>query len=156
MGRQKAPENPAQIEGAAGFVNRLGADSAGTGRAARDPDPSLVGIGSLTGNRCGSATNPPSCRSLAEDSGKQWARIDMLRTLLLVIVLLIVIVIALVSFGIINLYQGSDGTVSIRTSDVEVGTTTTNVQVPVVRMENRVVEVPAVGVENEAPPANGQ
>ena len=80
----------------------------------------------------------------------------MLRTILLVIVLLIVIVISLVSFGIINLYQSSDGTVSIRTSDVEVGTTTTNVQVPVVRMENRVVEVPAVGVENEAPPANSQ
>ena len=80
----------------------------------------------------------------------------MLRTILLVVLLLIVIVIALISFGIINLHQGSDGTVSIRTSDVEVGTTTTNVQVPVVRMENRVVEVPSVGVEADNPPANAQ
>ena len=80
----------------------------------------------------------------------------MLRTILLVIVLLIVIVIALISFGIINLHQDPDGSVSIRTSDVEVGTTTTNVQVPVVRMEDRVVEVPAVGVDDGAPPANAQ
>jgi preprotein translocase subunit SecF len=80
----------------------------------------------------------------------------MLRTILLVIVLLIVIVIALVAFGVINLHQDPDGGVSIRTSDVEVGTTVKNVQVPVVRMENRTVEVPSVGVENEAPPANSQ
>ena len=80
----------------------------------------------------------------------------MLRTILLVVVLLIVIVIALVSFGFINLHQSSDGTVSIRTTDVEVGTTTTNVQVPVVRMENRVVEVPNVGVEEDDQPANTQ
>ena len=80
----------------------------------------------------------------------------MLRTILLVVVLLIVIVIALISFGIINLHQASDGTVSIRTSDVEVGTTTTNVQVPVVRMENRTVEMPSVGVEEDNPPANAQ
>jgi hypothetical protein len=80
----------------------------------------------------------------------------MLRTILLVVVLLIVIVIALISFGIINLHQASDGTVSIRTSDVEVGTTTTNVQVPVVRMEDRTVEMPSVGVEGDNSLANGQ
>ena len=84
----------------------------------------------------------------------------MLRTILLVIVLLIVIAIALVSLGIVNLRQGGDGTVSIQTRDVEVGTTTTNVELPVVRMEDRTVEVPAVvlqGDNAQAPaPANAQ
>ena len=79
----------------------------------------------------------------------------MLRKLLLLIALLILIVIALVGFGIINLNRGSDGTVSIETKDVEVGTTTTNVQLPVVRMEERKVEVPRIGVEDNAQ-ANGQ
>ena len=79
----------------------------------------------------------------------------MLRKLLLLIALLILIVIALVGFGIINLNRGSDGTVSIETKDVEVGTTTANVQLPVVRMEERKVEVPRIGVEENAQ-ANGQ
>ena len=74
----------------------------------------------------------------------------MLRTLLLLIALLIVIGIALIASGYVNLRQGSDGTVSIETKDVEVGTTKANVQVPVVKMETRQVEVPSVGVENEA------
>lgn len=73
----------------------------------------------------------------------------MLRTLLLIVALLILIGIALVAFGAINLRQGSDGTVQIETKDVEVGTTSTNVQLPVVRMENRTVEVPSVGVEDD-------
>ncbi|WP_114952780.1 hypothetical protein [Sphingosinicella terrae] len=73
----------------------------------------------------------------------------MLRTILLVIVLLIVIAIALVSLGVVNLRQGGDGTVSIQTRDVEMGTTTTNVEIPVVRMENRTVEVPAIGVTGD-------
>ena len=72
----------------------------------------------------------------------------MLRTLLLLIALLIVIGIALVAFGVINLNRGSDGSLSIETQDVKVGTTTTNVQVPVVRTENRQVEVPSLTVEN--------
>ena len=38
--------------------------------------------------------------------------------------------------------------VSIETQDVEVGTTTTNVQVPVVKMETRQVEMPSVSVTN--------
>jgi hypothetical protein len=72
----------------------------------------------------------------------------MLRTILLLIALLIVIGIGLVAFGVINL-RPSDTGVSIETSDVEVGTKVRNVQVPVVRMENRQIEVPSVGVENE-------
>ena len=79
----------------------------------------------------------------------------MLRKLLFFIALLILIVIALVLAGVINVNRGSDGTVSIQTRDVEVGTTTTNVQLPVVRMEERKVEVPRIGVdENEQ--ANAQ
>ena len=73
----------------------------------------------------------------------------MLRTLLLIVAVLVLIGIALVAFGAINLRQSSDGTVQIETKDVEVGTTATNVQVPVVRMENRTVEVPSVGVEDD-------
>jgi hypothetical protein len=71
----------------------------------------------------------------------------MLRTLLLLIALLIVIGIALVSLGVINLNRSSEGGVTIETRDVEVGTTATNVQLPVVRMENRKVQMPSVGVE---------
>lgn len=79
----------------------------------------------------------------------------MLRTLLLFIALLIVIGIALVGFGVINLRQDADG-VAIETRDVEVGTTTTNVQLPVVRIENRQVEVPSIGVEGDNAQANAQ
>ena len=71
----------------------------------------------------------------------------MLRTLLLLIVFVILIVIALVATGVVNLRQGQDG-VSIETKDVEVGTTATNVQLPVVRIENRQVELPSVSVED--------
>ena len=72
----------------------------------------------------------------------------MLRILLLLIALLIVIGIALVGFGVINLSRSSDGGVTIETRDVEVGTTTANVQMPVVRRENRQVQVPSLRVED--------
>ncbi len=75
----------------------------------------------------------------------------MLRTLMLLIVLVILIAIALVATGVVNLRQDGNG-VSLETRDLEMGTTVTNVQVPVVRMENRQVEVPTVQVQqgNEA------
>lgn len=76
-----------------------------------------------------------------------------MRIILFILVLLIVVGIALVGFGVVNLRQ-DDGKVAVETQDLEVGTTTTNVQLPVVRMEDRQVEVPSVAVENEA--ANGQ
>ncbi|HEX8640297.1 MAG TPA: hypothetical protein VF704_03980 [Allosphingosinicella sp.] len=79
----------------------------------------------------------------------------MLRTLLLFIALLVVIGIALVALGVVNLRQDGDG-VAIETRDVEVGTTVKNVQVPVVRMENRQVEVPSVGVQDGNAAANAQ
>jgi uncharacterized protein YxeA len=73
----------------------------------------------------------------------------MLRTLLLIVALLILIGIALVGFGAINLTRGSNGSVQIETKDVEIGKSLTNDQVPVVRMENRQVDIPSVGVEDD-------
>jgi hypothetical protein len=80
----------------------------------------------------------------------------MLRTLLLLIALVVLIGIALVGFGVINLNRSDNGAVTIETRDVEVGTTTANVQVPAVRMENRQVEVPAVRVEDLNQQTNAQ
>ena len=80
----------------------------------------------------------------------------MLRTLLLLIALLILIVIGLVALGVINLNTSGDGGVTIQTRDVEVGTTEKNVQLPVVRLENRKVEVPSVGVEDGNQQVNAQ
>ena len=74
----------------------------------------------------------------------------MLRTLLILIALIVVIGIALVSFGVVNLSRSGDGTVTLETRDVEVGTTTTNVSMPVVRTEQKQVEVPSIGVADES------
>ena len=78
----------------------------------------------------------------------------MIRTILLLIAFLVVILVALVYTGYIDLYRNANGSVSIQTKDVEVGTTTTNVAVPVVRTETRQVEVPSVAVTNGQ--GNGQ
>jgi uncharacterized protein (UPF0333 family) len=64
----------------------------------------------------------------------------MLRTILLLIALLLVIGIALIYTGVIDINRGQDGSVKIETRDVEVGTTTKNIQ----------VEVPSVSVDNQA------
>ena len=80
----------------------------------------------------------------------------MLRTFLLLIALLILIVIGLVALGVINLNTRGDGGVTIQTRDVEVGTTEKNVQLPVVRLENRKVEVPSVGVDDGNQQVNAQ
>lgn len=78
----------------------------------------------------------------------------MVRTFLLFIALLIVIGIALVYSGWITPNRNADGSVTVETKDVQVGTQTRNVQVPVVKMETRQVPVPSVGVENSQ--ANSQ
>jgi hypothetical protein len=80
----------------------------------------------------------------------------MLRKILLLIVFLVVIVIVLVATDVIDLQQRPDGTLAVETKDLDVGTTTTNVQVPVVKMENREVAVPSVGVQPDDPQTNGQ
>lgn len=74
----------------------------------------------------------------------------MLRTLLLVIALVIVIGIVLVATHVINLSQDANGTVTLKTNDVSVGTAPANVTVPVVRMETQQVQVPSVTVGNQA------
>ena len=71
-----------------------------------------------------------------------------MRTILLLIAFVIVIVMALVWTGYIILNRHDNGSVSIDAKSVEVGTTSTNVQVPVVKMETRQVEVPSVAVTN--------
>jgi preprotein translocase subunit SecF len=73
-----------------------------------------------------------------------------MRTILLVIALLIVIAMALVWTGVINLNRNANGSVSIETKNVEIGTTKANVQVPTVRTETRQVDVPSVTVGNTA------
>ena len=80
----------------------------------------------------------------------------MLRTLLILIALVVLIVIGLVATGYLNLQREPDGGMTLRTRDVEVGTGTANVQVPVVRMEDRQVSVPQVGLGDEDPQANAQ
>jgi len=78
----------------------------------------------------------------------------MLRKLLLLIALLVLIAAVLVATGMVNLRRGGDGTMTIETRDLEVGKTTRNVQVPVLKMETREVEVPSVAVEGNQ--VNGQ
>ena len=80
----------------------------------------------------------------------------MLRMLLLLIALLVLIGIGLVALGVVNLSPRTDGGMTIETRDVEVGTTEANVQMPVVRMENRKVEVPSLGVEEANQQVNAQ
>jgi hypothetical protein len=71
-----------------------------------------------------------------------------MRTILLLIAFVVLIVMALVWTGYVNLNRHDNGSVSIDAKSVEVGTTSTNVQVPVVKMETRQVEVPSVAVTN--------
>ena len=73
----------------------------------------------------------------------------MLRTIFLLIALLVLIAIGLVATGLINLNREGDGTLSVTTSDVKVRTTTTEVELPAVRMEDRKVEVPSVVIEGD-------
>ena len=72
-----------------------------------------------------------------------------MRTLLMLVLLL------LVYFGVISVH-GDESNLTLQRHDVELGTSARNVEVPVVRMENRQVAVPSVGVANEAAPANAQ
>ena len=71
----------------------------------------------------------------------------MLRTIFLLLAVIVLIVIGLVATGFINLNREADGSLDVSTSDVKVGTATTNVQLPVVRMEERQVEAPSLVIE---------
>jgi len=71
-----------------------------------------------------------------------------MRTLFLLIALLLIIGIVLVMTGVVNLSRDSNGTISVTTENVTIGTTPANVTVPVVGTETRQVEVPSVTVGN--------
>jgi uncharacterized membrane protein YqiK len=74
----------------------------------------------------------------------------MARMILLILVVLVLLAIGLVWSGLVNLRQTDSGGLQIKTGDVEVGTTVRNTQVPVLRMEERQVEVPSIGVRTGA------
>jgi hypothetical protein len=71
-----------------------------------------------------------------------------MRTLLLLVAFVVLIGLGLVYFGIVNVTQNDNGSVSVQSRSVEVVTTKANVQVPVVRTETRQVDVPSVAVGN--------
>jgi preprotein translocase subunit SecF len=73
-----------------------------------------------------------------------------MRTLLLLVALLIIIGIVLVMTGVVNLSRDGNGTISVTTENVSIGTTRANVTVPVVGTETRQVDVPSVTVGNQA------
>jgi len=78
-----------------------------------------------------------------------------MRTLLMLILLLILVGLLLVYFGVITV-RGDDSNVLLQRHDVELGTSVRNVEVPVVRMENRQVAVPSLDVDNAPADANRQ
>ena len=82
----------------------------------------------------------------------------MLRKLLLLIALLVLAAIALVWTNIVDLSwnEQAEAPLQVDVNPVAVGTTTSNVTVPVVKTETRQVETPAVRVQDDDPPANGQ
>jgi hypothetical protein len=125
------PGNPAQIEAARRFVN-------------------LSAVASIVAER------QPIRHPVVHSGTLQRGKGPMLRILLLLIALLILIAIGLVATGVINLSRSDNGGVTIQTRDVEVGTTEANVQLPVVRMENRTVEMPSIGVEDSNQQVNAQ
>ncbi|MDP8995289.1 MAG: hypothetical protein M3N07_09995 [Pseudomonadota bacterium] len=83
----------------------------------------------------------------------------MLRAILLILALVVLAAIGLVWAGVIEVDWNRDARapVEVQINPVEVGTTTTNLQVPVVSTETRQVETPAVRVRDDDPaPANAQ
>jgi uncharacterized membrane protein (Fun14 family) len=75
----------------------------------------------------------------------------MLRALLMLIALAILALIVLTYTGIISLHQTQPAQApkyDVKVKTVEMGTTTTNVQVPAVEMKQKQVEVPTVKVSD--------
>jgi hypothetical protein len=80
----------------------------------------------------------------------------MLRAVLIVLALVIVAVLGATALGLLNFTQspGADAPkFSVKVNDVDVGTTTANVQVPTVGTATRQVEVPTLQIDNGAAPA---
>ena len=94
-----------------------------------------------------------------------------MRAILVLLALVVIGAIVLVAMGIIDVNQtrqaqapgvsgGQTPAYNVEVNPIEVGTKTTNVQVPVVEMKTRQVKVPAIGVADSdpppPPPANSQ
>lgn len=80
----------------------------------------------------------------------------MLRVVLILVALVILTVLGATALGLLNFTQtpGADAPkFSVKVNDVDVGTTTANVQVPTVGTATRQVEVPTVHIDNGATPA---
>ncbi len=74
----------------------------------------------------------------------------MLRAILLIIALVIIAAIGATSLGLVSFTQTQGAQapkIDVKVNDVDVGTTTANVQLPSVEMKSRQVEVPAVTVD---------
>ena len=91
-----------------------------------------------------------------------------MRAILVLLALVVIGAIVLVATGILDVNQtrqarapgvtgGQAPAYNVEVNPIQVGTTTTNVQVPVVEMKTRQVQVPAIGVaNNDQQPANSQ
>ena len=83
-----------------------------------------------------------------------------MRFILLIVALAILLVIGLVYTGVISLQQTQPAQApkfDLKVKDVDVGTTTTNVNLPAIEMKTKQVEVPSISVtDGEASQANAQ
>jgi hypothetical protein len=78
-----------------------------------------------------------------------------MRVLLTLLILIVLVLIILVATGIVNLRQTPDGTIAVDTREVEVGTTTRQVEVPVIGVRDR-QPADAQPADDGAPIANAQ
>lgn len=82
----------------------------------------------------------------------------MLRKLLLLLALIVLAGIGLVWANVIDLdwREDAQAPLEVRVNPVDVGTTTTNVTVPVVKTETRQVQTPSITVQDGNAAANAQ
>ena len=77
----------------------------------------------------------------------------MLRAILIILALVILVLIGMTATGWLTWFQSPNGqttTLNPKVNDLQVGTTTTNVQVPTVGTTTKEVDVPTVKVEAQA------
>ena len=92
-----------------------------------------------------------------------------MRAILMLLALIVIGAIVLVATGILDVSQtrearapgvtaGQAPAYNVEVNPIQVGTTTTNVQVPVVEMKTKQVNVPAIGVarDEQQQPGNSQ
>ena len=80
----------------------------------------------------------------------------MLRAILIILALVILVLIGMTATGWLTWFESNDGqttTLQPKVNDLDVGTTTANVQVPTVGTTTRQVDVPTVTVDNGAQPS---